>query len=182
MTGSPFSWERTSDKPEEARTSTRGGNDYIDYSYARYMGGYPHHIYHTDTGVYFYNDRLEIVDPDLVIFYSSITRIENVSEEAVDRGKVVEGLIFFTPLAINALIHKKKYTYTVIQYREEGGNKETPNVRYTIVRDLSGYTTTAGNTGNKASENDITIILDFDVDVYRVQPLIYNKMIEAKRK
>lgn len=84
MTGSPFSWENRgdSDKPSIPTTSITS-NDYIDYSYAKYLGGHPIHIEDTTTSVYVYNDRLEIVNPELVIPYSAISNIQNMDKDKI---------------------------------------------------------------------------------------------------
>jgi hypothetical protein len=174
MSGSPFSWEKRGNPPEESTPLSEGGDDYIDYSYAKYLGGHPLYVNPGNTGVYIYNNRIEVVDPNLVISYSAMTRLENMDENKIDRDRVLLGLLFFTPLAIHAAIKKKKHTYTVIQYVEGVDEKERyRNLGYANIPNLMQYSNRVG---------EITIILDFDNDIYRIQPLIYNKMIESKGK
>ena len=174
MTGSPFSWENRGNPPEETPPISVGGDDYIDYSYAKYLGGHPLYVNPRNTGVYVYNNRIEMVDPNLVIPYSAMSRLENMDENKIDRDRVIMGLLFFTPLAIHAAIRKKKHTYTVIQYIEGVDEKEPyRNLGSTRIPNLIQYTNRVG---------EITIILDFDNDIYRIQPLIYNKMIDFKGK
>lgn len=172
MTGSPFSWEKRSAQSEEVSQPTRGGNDYIDYSYAKYLGGHPLYVDSRKTGVYIYNDRIEIVDPALVIPFSEITRIENMDEKKIDREKVVMGLLFFTPLAIHAAISKKKHTYTIIQYNNRVDEiSGIPNLGQIRISDLIRH---------NSNDDKITIVLDFDADIDRIQTFVYHKMIESR--
>jgi hypothetical protein len=108
MTGSPFSWEniRESEKPSVATTPAKS-NDYIDYSYAKYMGGHPVHVEHTTTGVYVYNDRIELFNPELVIPYSVILKIENMDEKKISALRVVGLGLVALPLAIVGALWKK---------------------------------------------------------------------------
>lgn len=138
------------------------------------MGGHPLYVNPRNTGIYVYNDRIEMVDPNLIIPYSAMSRLENMDENKIDRDRVIMGLLFFTPLAIHAAIRKKKHTYTVIQYTERINEKEPyRNLGSARIPDLIQYSNRVG---------EITIILDFDNDMYRIQPLIYNKMIEFKQR
>ena len=150
MTGSPFSWEnRESLSRLTVPTTPTKSNDYIDYSYAKYLGGHPLYLAQTSTSVYVYNNRIEVVDPELAIPYFAISRIENMDEKKISALRVVGLGLIALPLAIVGALWKKKHTYTVIQYKDEFDEK--------------------------------TLIIDFDADVYRIQPLIYNKMIESRR-
>jgi hypothetical protein len=144
MVGAPFSWENTfNSRDVVAETNSSRLDRYIDYSYAKYIGGHPLYTKPRDTGVYFYNDRFEVVNPNLGIPYSAITRIENMDEKKISADRVLL-------LGVIGAVWRKKHTYTVIQYRE------------------GGY--------------EITVVLDFDAAINRIQTLIFNKMMEFKRK
>jgi hypothetical protein len=172
LSGSPFSWEERNN-PEEKAVPVTGGNDYIDYSYVRYMGGHPLYTEPRNTPVYVYNDRIEIVNPDLKIPYSAMSRIENMDENKIDRDKVVLGLLFFTPLAIHAAIRKKKHVYTVLRYMDKSdGVHIIRNLGHIKIQDLIRYRDGSG---------DITVVLDFGGDMNRIQQYIYMRMLESKR-
>ena len=175
MVGAPFSWDNKFSSLEQSEAVKTGGEDrYIDYSYAKYIGGHPLHTKARDTGVYIYNDRMEIVNPYLVIPYSAIERIENMDEKKIDREKVILGLLFFTPLAIHAAIKRKNHIYTIIQYSEPESQKQfSGNLGSTHLENIIQY---------RKGGDKITIILDLNVDINRIQSLIYNKMIETKLK
>jgi hypothetical protein len=171
MTGSPFSWDKPA-TPVEVEVPSTGGNDYIDYSYAKYLGGHPLYTEPRNTPVYVYNDRIEIVNPDLIIPYSLMSRIENMDENKIDREKVVLGLLFFTPLAIHAAIKKKKLVYTVIRYMDKSdGGERFRNLGQTKIQDSIRHRDESGN---------ITLVMDFGEDINRIQQYIYMRMLESK--
>ena len=173
MTGSPFNWNKTANSGEIEIPNT-GGNDYVDYSYAKYLGGHPLYPRARDTGVYVYADRLEIVDPSLVIPFSAVSRIENMDENKVDWSSVAGKAVIFTPWAIHEAIRKRKHTYTVIRYTDEiDGVPYIRNLGQTKIQDIIRYTD---------GMEETTVVIDFDADIDRIQSLIYNKMVESKRK
>lgn len=126
MTGAPFSWEKKGGSQDvSAPRDTDSSDRYIDYSYAhaKYMGGHPLYVKPSDTGVYLYDDRIEVVNPKLIIPYSAILRIENMDEKKISASRVIVLGLVALPLAIVGAMWKKKHIYTVIQYVDEIGEK-----------------------------------------------------------
>lgn len=156
------------------RSPITGGNDYFDYSYAKYLRGHPLYPKARSTGVYIYNDRIEIADPELRIPYSAMSKIEDMDEDRIDRDIVILGLLFFTPIAIHAAIRKKKHTYTLIRYAETSNeNQKIHNLGQIKIQDLIRY---------KDEMDEVTIVLDFNGDIDRIQSVIYNKIVESMQE
>jgi len=62
--------------------------------------------------VYVYDNRIEIVDPELAIPYFAISRIENMDEKKISVLRVVGLGLIALPLAIvGAFVEKKAYLY-----------------------------------------------------------------------
>ena len=109
MTGSSPIW-KNSDGPNNSifESPSVQSSGYIDFSFARYLGGHPLYQKATSTGVYFYDDRIEIVDPELSIPYSAMTRVEVMGANRIHREKL--------NVPLEQLL--KNYPYTIIQYAE----------------------------------------------------------------
>ncbi|HSA74238.1 MAG TPA: hypothetical protein VLD84_09825 [Nitrososphaeraceae archaeon] len=98
----------------------------------KYLGGHKAYPRPTDTEMFFYDERIEIEDPHLVIPYSSINNLENLDEKKISAKRVIAlGLVAF-PLAIVGAMWKKNHIYTVIQYRDEIDD-------HTIIVDFDEY-------------------------------------------
>src|SRR4029078_12251748 len=82
------------------------------------MGGHAEYPKSSNCKLYFYNDRIELENPELVIPYRSITNIENMDEKKISAGRVIALGLVFVPLAIVGAMWKKKHLYTVIQYTD----------------------------------------------------------------
>ena len=90
-----------------------------DYCDMEYIGGHKAYPSSTNTKMYFYEDRIQIGNPELVILYSAITNIENMDEKKISALRVVGLGLVFLPLAIVGAMWKKRHLYTVIQYKDE---------------------------------------------------------------
>ena len=66
-----------------------------DYCDVNYIGGHKAYPGSTNTKMYFYENRIQNGNPELVISYSAITNIENMDENKISALKVVGlGLVF----------------------------------------------------------------------------------------
>jgi hypothetical protein len=87
------------------------------------MGGHIEYPKPTNSTIYIYYDRIELQNPDLVIPYQLVNNIENMDEKKISAKRVVGlGLVAF-PLAIVGAMWKKNHIYTIIQYRDDVGEK-----------------------------------------------------------
>jgi len=125
------------------------GEKTTEYCDVKYMGGHVEYPKPSNCRLYFYNDRIELEDPNLIIPYESIFNIENMDQKKISAGRVVALGLVFLPLAIVGAMWKKNHLYTVIQYTE--------------------------------SNNERTIIIDFEDIVELMQPFIYRRMARFKR-
>jgi hypothetical protein len=116
---------------------------------ATYIGGHKAFPKQKHTKVAVYGNRLEIVELNLSIPYSSMINIENMDDKKISALRVVVLGLVFLPLAIVGALWKKKVLYTVIQYND--------------------------------GVDEQTIILDLGKGVESIQPLIYQKMLLAKK-
>jgi hypothetical protein len=62
---------------------------YRDYCDIQYIGGHKAYPSSTNTKMYFYEDHLEIENPQLTIPYSAMTNIENADKEKISLFRVV---------------------------------------------------------------------------------------------
>jgi hypothetical protein len=157
--GSPFIPYNSnhSDKkslPDKASIPVNSKDGLIYYADITYIGGHKAHPTSADTGIYIYNDRIEIgvseADTELSIPYGNMIEIENMDEKKISALRVVGLGLVFIPLAIVGAMWKKKHIYTVIQYRDE--------------------------------MDEQTIVLDFEDKIDEFQPYIYRKMLEFRKK
>lgn len=111
---------------------TRRGEIHGVHCDMNYIGGHKAYPSSTNTKMYFYEDRIQIGNPELIIPYSKITNIENMDEQKISALRVVGLGLVFLPLAIVGAMWKKKHLYTVIQYKDELDV-------HTIVIDFEGY-------------------------------------------
>ena len=165
MTGSTPIWN-SRDGPNNSlfETTSVQSNDFINFSFAKYLGGHPLYQKSTNTGVYFYNDGIEIADPELRIQYSAMTRVENVNVNKIHREK----------LNLPLQQQLKNNAYTIIEYAERERERKMDNLNF------EHSTIHSPNGGNDAT-NMITIVMDFDKNMDRVKTYIYTRMLETKK-
>jgi hypothetical protein len=82
-----------------------------EYCNVKYMGGHIEYPKPCGCRLNFYNDRIELENPELTIPYQSITNIENADEKSISAFRVVM-------FGIIGALWKKKHLYTIIQYRD----------------------------------------------------------------
>ena len=87
------------------------------------MGGHVEYPKPMHSRVYVYNDRIQLENPNLIIPYKTITSIENMDEKKISAKRVVALGLVFAPLAIVGAMWKKNHIYTVIQFKDEVGEK-----------------------------------------------------------
>jgi hypothetical protein len=105
---------------------------YLEYCDVKYMGGHKAYPRPTDTQMSFYDDRIELGNPNLVIPYSAMKNLENFDEKKISAKRVVALGLVAVPLAIVGAMWKKNHIYTVIQYQDEMDD-------HTIVVDFEEY-------------------------------------------
>jgi len=94
-----------------------------EYCDVKYMGGHVEFPKPSNCRLYFYNDRMELENPDLIIPYKSIISIENMDEKKISAKRVIALGLVFVPLAIVGAMWKKKRLYTVIEYTDSEDNR-----------------------------------------------------------
>jgi hypothetical protein len=87
-----------------------------EYCDVKYMGGHPEHPKSSDSRVYFYNDRIELENPELTIPFKSMVNIENADEKRISAFRVVM-------FGIIGALWKKKHLYTIIQYTDRSNER-----------------------------------------------------------
>jgi hypothetical protein len=107
-------------------------SEYQDYCDVKYLGGHKAYPRPTDTRMSFYDDRIELEKPNLVIPYSAMKNLENFDEKKISAKRVVALGLVAVPLAIVGAMWKKNHIYTVIQYQDEMDD-------HTIVVDFEEY-------------------------------------------
>jgi hypothetical protein len=105
---------------------------YLEYCDVKYVGGHKAYPRPTDTRMSFYDDRIELGNPNLVIPYSAMKNLENFDEKKISAKRVVALGLVAVPLAIVGAMWKKNHIYTVIQYQDEMDD-------HTIVVDFEEY-------------------------------------------
>lgn len=135
-------------------------SDFINFSFAKYLGGHPQYQKATNTGVYFYDNGIEIVEPELWIPYSAMFRVETLDQIKINRKK------FVFPLQVQS----KKQAYTIIEYTET--KKDIVNLEQTSMQALAK---------RRDPTNKITIVMDFEIDTERIKSYIYTRILESKK-
>lgn len=83
-----------------------------------YIGGHPAYTEKKKTDVLVYHDRVEIEKLGIIIPIKDIKHIVNEDEEKVRKRRIVVLGLIFLPLAILGAVWKKKFVYTVIEYKD----------------------------------------------------------------
>jgi hypothetical protein len=83
------------------------------------MGGHKAYPSPTATRMHFYEDRIEVDNPKLVIPFGSMKNIENMVEKRISTLRVVALGLIFVPLAIVGALWKKNHIYTIIRFRDD---------------------------------------------------------------
>jgi hypothetical protein len=73
--------------------------------------------------MHFYEDRIEVGSPKLVIPYRSMKNIENMNEKRISILRVVALGLIFVPLAIVGALWKKNHIYTVIRFSDDSDDQ-----------------------------------------------------------
>jgi hypothetical protein len=94
-------------------------SDNPDSYYIKYMGGHKAYPSPTATRMHFYEDRIEVDNPKLVIPFGSMKNIENMVEKRISTLRVVALGLIFVPLAIVGALWKKNHIYTIIRFRDD---------------------------------------------------------------
>jgi hypothetical protein len=92
--------------------SKMASQGHLEYCDVKYVGGHKAYPRPTDTRMSFYDDRIELGNPNLVIPYSAMKNLENFDEKKISAKRVVA-------LGLVGAMWKKKHIYTVIQYQDE---------------------------------------------------------------
>jgi hypothetical protein len=105
--------------------TNRGGERHGPHSpdnpyfyYIQYMGGHKAYPSPSSTTMHFYEDRIEVGSPKLVIPYRSMKNIENMTEKRISILRVVALGLIFIPLAIVGALWKKNHIYTIIRFSD----------------------------------------------------------------
>ena len=89
-----------------------------DFYYIKYLGGHKAFPTPTDTKMHFYQDRIEIDNPKLIIPYRFMQNIENTIEKKISALRVIVLGLILVPLAIVGALWKKNHNYTIIRFRD----------------------------------------------------------------
>ena len=89
-----------------------------DFYYIKYLGGHKAFPTPTDTKMHFYQDRIEIDNPKLIIPYRFMQNIENTIEKKISALRVIVLGLILVPLAIVGALWKKNHIYTIIRFRD----------------------------------------------------------------
>jgi hypothetical protein len=87
------------------------------------MGGHKAYPSHSGTRMYFYEERIEVDSPKLVIPYRSMKNIENITERRISILRVVVLGLIFVPLAIVGALWKKNHIYTIIRFNDNSDDQ-----------------------------------------------------------
>lgn len=91
-------------------------NNLPEFYDVKYMGGHIEYPKSSYSRMYFYNERIELENPRIVIPYQSITNIQNADEKTISALRVVM-------FGIVGALWKKKHLYTIIQYKDSVDEK-----------------------------------------------------------
>lgn len=115
---------RKSSKEITTATVEQSGERPIHFG-AEYMGGHKMYPKKTDCDVRMFNRGLEIEfgsilrhKNKIVIYYDRISNVSNVDEKRITKARVI-GLGLTIVGLIPALLWKKKFLYTVIEFKDE---------------------------------------------------------------
>jgi hypothetical protein len=75
------------------------------------------------TRMYFYEERIEVDNPKLVIPYRSMKNIENITERRISILRVVVLGLIFVPLAIVGALWKKNHICTIIRFNDDSDDQ-----------------------------------------------------------
>jgi hypothetical protein len=89
-----------------------------DFYYIKYLGGHKAFPTPTDTKMHFYQDRIEIDNPKMIVPYRFMQNIENTIEKKISALRVIVLGLIFIPLAIVGALWKKNHIYTIIRFRD----------------------------------------------------------------
>lgn len=89
-----------------------------DFYYIKYLGGHKGFPTPTDTKIHFYQDRVEIDNPKLIVPYRYMQNIENTNEQKISALRVIVLGLIFVPLAIVGALWKKNHIYTIIRFKD----------------------------------------------------------------
>ncbi len=110
--------------------TNRGGERHRPHSpdnpyiyYIQYMGGHKAYPSPSSTTMHFYEDRIEVGSPKLVIHYRSMKNIENMTEKRISILRVVALGLIFIPLAIVGALWKKNHIYSIIRFSDEADDQ-----------------------------------------------------------
>jgi hypothetical protein len=95
------------------------------YFGAEYMGGHKMYPKKTDCDVRMFTNGIEIEfgrihKNKIVIYYNTISNVTNMDEKRITKARVI-GLGLTVVGLIPALLWKKRFLYTVIEYKDEVG-------------------------------------------------------------
>ena len=68
--------------------------------------------------MYFYEERIEVDSPKLVIPYRHMQNIQNTNEKKISALRVIVLGLIFVPLAIVGALWKKNHIYNIIRFRD----------------------------------------------------------------
>lgn len=87
------------------------------------MGGHKAYPSPSSTTMHFYEDRIEVDSPKLVIPYRSLKNIENMTEKRISILRVVALGLIFVPLAIVGALWKKNHIYTINRFSDNSDDQ-----------------------------------------------------------
>lgn len=93
------------------------------FCYIQYMGGHKAYPSPSSTTMHFYEDRIEVDSPKLVIPYRSLKNIENMTEKRISILRVVALGLIFVPLAIVGALWKKNHIYTINRFSDDSDDQ-----------------------------------------------------------
>ena len=93
------------------------------FYYIKYMGGHKEYPSPSGTRMYFYEERIEVDSPKLVIPYRFMKNIENMTERRISILRVVVLGLIFVPLAIVGALWKKNHIYTIIRFNDDSDDQ-----------------------------------------------------------
>ena len=91
----------------------------IQYYDAKYVGGHVEYPKSLNCRLNVFYDRIELENPNLVIPYSSMYKIENMDDKKISALRVVGLGLISEALAIVGALWKKNHVYTVIHYKDQ---------------------------------------------------------------
>jgi hypothetical protein len=155
MPGSPFSWEERGNPIEETPVMNVGGDEYIDHAYAEYLGGHPLCAGTRNTEIYAFDNRLEIDG----LFSDNLQKPNSI--KLVIPYSEIHNVQNANESEISAL--------RILMFGLVGAFWKKKHL-YTIIQ-------------YKDDVGEKSLVLEFDDrDIQRMQSIIYEKMVEFKRR